>query len=140
MQSYLIRISPGEFIDRLTILEIKARLVPDPAGRLIAAREFSLLVERLGPDGLRAFGHGVTQMRRINNALWRLEERARALEQVDDAGGLFRKTARMILRINRQRARVKARINREMRSSITEVKSYLPVAAVEDFAPIKIAG
>ena len=138
--SYPIRISPGEFIDRVTILEIKAQLIPDPVGRLITARELALLVQQLGPDGVRAFSHGATQMRRINGALWRLEERARALELSDDASELFCRTARMILRMNRQRARLKARINYEMQSSIAEIKSYMPVLGGTDFAQIKIAG
>ncbi len=140
MHSYPIRISPGELIDRVTILEIKAQLVPDPAGRLIAAGELALLVQQLGPDGVRAFGHGTTQMRRINGALWRLEERARALELVDDPSSLFYRTVRMILRMNRQRARLKARINREKQSSIAEVKSYMPVAGETGCAKIAAVG
>ena len=77
----LAPVSWGELLDKITILEIKAERIANPAARANVARELSLLRETAAPvlpqpdlapllDGLR----------RVNAALWDIEDDIRAHE------------------------------------------------------------
>lgn len=124
----MVPISPGELLDKITILRIKSARVRD-AGKLAnVQRELSLLEQTRqkilpGDAGLAA---EEAELERVNAVLWDIEDRIREHEsqQRFDAG--FVELARAVYFRNDERAAIKQRINRRLNSSIVEEKSYQP--------------
>ena len=119
-------ISIGEWIDKLTILEIKLGQIGERDKLDNVRREYETLLAA-APEGLLADA-GVAALRErlkaVNAELWviedeiRLKERARAF---DDA---FIALARRVYVTNDRRAELKREINRLARSDLVEEKSY----------------
>jgi hypothetical protein len=128
MDTLMVPISPGELLDKITILRIKSARVRD-AGKLAnVQRELSLLEQTRqtvlsGDSGLAA---DEAELERVNAALWDIEDRIREHEsqQRFDAG--FIELARAVYFRNDERAAIKQRINRRLNSTIVEEKSYQP--------------
>jgi len=121
----LIEISPGELIDRTTILRLKSACIKDPQKLTIARMELDRhekLVEALTLDA--ALHELINQLLRINARLWEVEEDIRGCESAGDFGPTFIKLARCVYRMNDARAATKREIDRLLGSPITEVKSY----------------
>ncbi|HEY2840447.1 MAG TPA: DUF6165 family protein, partial [Pirellulales bacterium] len=119
-------IAPGELIDKLTILEIKAeRLGAGPKldhvrhelELLRAARDASI-VHHAEVDAL------VADLRRVNEQIWEIEDAIRACEQRQDFGPQFIELARSVYRTNDHRASLKRQINDLLGSAIVEEKLY----------------
>jgi Family of unknown function (DUF6165) len=122
----LAEISPGELIDKITILEIKCANIAD-LNKLAAARyELRLLRELRTAHitetvGLLALEAG---LKSVNAELWRIEDEIRELERVKQFGDAFVALARSVYRTNDKRAALKQDINKLLNSKIQEVKSY----------------
>ena len=123
--SITVEIAPGELIDKLTILRIKAARIADPAKvanvvierDLLAARWYSLP----GTDALNVL---VAELAAINGALWQIEDDIRDCERTQDFGPKFIELARSVYKTNDRRAAVKRAINEALGSTIIEEKSY----------------
>jgi hypothetical protein len=121
-----IEISPGELIDKLTILEIKLERIADPAKLANVRREFEPLQDTVS----RNFSEKaelvplIKELKRINLVLWDVEDDIRACERVSDFGEKFVRLARSVYRTNDERAAVKNRINMLLNSELFEEKSY----------------
>lgn len=63
-------------------------------------------------------------MRRVNEALWDVEDALRLHEARGDFGAEFVRLARSVYETNDRRARIKAEINAILGSDIAEQKSY----------------
>jgi hypothetical protein len=120
------QISVGEFIDKITILEIKLARIKD-AGKLEnVRREYSALTraytERLTDDAeiapLRS------ELKAVNEALWRIEDDLRARERAKGFDADFIQLARSVYFTNDRRAELKKRIDLTLGSELTEEKSY----------------
>ncbi len=127
MSDILVPISPGELLDKVTILRIKGARISDP-GKLANVRlELARLEERRAalPDdaGLAA---EEAALERVNAELWDIEDRIREHEaqQRFDAG--FIELARAVYLRNDERAAIKRRINLRLASELIEEKSYRP--------------
>ena len=126
--SITIRISPGEAVDRLTILEIKSERMTD-AARLANVRrelaELTAVVERHIPkrDDIRDL-HDC--LKAINVVLWDIEDDIRACERRKDFGDKFLELARAVYVNNDERAHLKRLINEALGADIIEEKSYTP--------------
>lgn len=123
-----IRIAPGEVLDRLTILEIKAERIADPAKLANVRRELDELaatVARSVPQSpeIKALHD---ELKGINARLWDIEDRIRDCERAGDFGEAFVALARAVYRTNDARAAVKRRINDALGADIIEEKSYAP--------------
>lgn len=119
-------ISVGELIDKITILQIKATRILDPAKAANIATELVLLSEvreQVGLEGA-AMDRFVARLHAINTALWDLEDAIRDCEATNDFGPRFVTLARAICRTNDQRAAIKREINLAFGSAIVEEKSY----------------
>lgn len=118
--------SVGELLDKMTILAIKAERLTDAEKLKNVARELNLLEETRAatvPTDARIEAL-VGELRRVNEALWEIEERIRGYEaerRFDDA---FVETARSVYFQNDERSRLKARINDLTGSALREEKSY----------------
>ena|SRR5687768_4408182 len=122
----LIEVSPGELVDKLTILEIKLENISD-AGKLSnIRREHDLLTARLrnglakSPD-LTAL---TAELKAVNQAIWHLEDDIRDHERKENFGDSFVKLARLVYKTNDKRAAIKRKINELLKSEIVEEKSY----------------
>jgi hypothetical protein len=121
-----IEASPGEAADKLTILRIKQDRIRD-AGKLAhVGREAEMLDAALAP--LRASHPAIlpliADLRRVNEALWDVEDALRLHEARGDFGAEFVRLARSVYETNDRRARIKAEINAILGSDIAEQKSY----------------
>jgi Family of unknown function (DUF6165) len=120
------RISVGEYIDKITILEIKLDRIKD-AGKLEnVGREYSVLTqaypERL--DGDPEIQRLRAELKAVNEALWRIEDDLRAHERQKAFDARFIELARSVYFTNDRRAELKKRIDLALGSELTEEKSY----------------
>jgi len=124
----LTPVSWGELIDKITILEIKARNILSEAGRANVLKELRLLGEAVAPvvlqrddvQGLKA------QLRETNEKLWQIEDNIRLKETSKTFDREFIELARSVYITNDERARLKREINNLLGSGIIEEKSYTP--------------
>jgi tetratricopeptide (TPR) repeat protein/ADP-heptose:LPS heptosyltransferase len=121
-----VAIAPGELIDKITILEIKAGRIGDPdklrnvraeLAELCEARECSIF----GRDELASL---TADLRAVNESLWNIEDEIRNCERDGDFGPKFVELARSVYKENDQRAAIKRKMNELLGSRIVEEKSY----------------
>jgi tetratricopeptide (TPR) repeat protein len=121
-----IEVSPGELIDKITILEIKSERIADPAKLANVRREMAGLVtvrdRELAP--LAELTALVAELKEVNEALWQIEDEIRDCERRRDFGPAFIALARSVYQQNDRRSDVKRRINDLFCSLIIEEKSY----------------
>jgi len=121
-----IDVSPGELLDKISILEIKAERVAD-AEKLANIRHELALYRDTFEGQLRATGELTAllqALKTVNEALWDIEDEIRACEARQDFGDRFIELARSVYRTNDRRASIKRQINILCGSSIIEEKSY----------------
>jgi hypothetical protein len=121
-----VPVSIGELIDKITILEIKAERIADPAKRRNVMAELDVLLEAKNGIGLdaAALGPFASELKAINVALWDIEDAIRDAEVREDFGQRFIELARSVYQMNDRRARVKYQINTTFKSEFVEEKSY----------------
>jgi len=126
-----LEVTPGELLDRLTILEIKLRRRPagDPKTRLTAAAIRRARATWRGA-GIRPAGLGLRlrELRVINGALWNAENEIRSRARRRDFGDGFVAIARAICRLNDRRSSIKRAIDVLCGVRSWESKSYAPAA------------
>jgi len=121
-------ISWGELIDKITILEIKAEQIGDPAALANVREELRLLREIESATRAHA-GAGElallkAELKTVNSALWAIEDDIRAKERAKVFDDEFVRLARSVYQRNDERARIKRRINAVTGSQLVEEKSY----------------
>ena len=123
-----IEIAPGELIDKITILEIKAERIADPDKVANVRIELETLEAcRDGAVPSSAELDGLTaQLKEINETLWVIEDDIRDCERDGDFGDKFVELARAVYKTNDRRAAVKRDINTLLGSRLVEEKSYQP--------------
>ncbi|SFI98580.1 DUF6165 family protein [Albimonas pacifica] len=122
----MVEISPGELIDKITILEIKSQRLSDPSRRFNVTTELELLVAaRDAALPAPAELDDLTDaLREVNGDLWSIEDDLRACESRGDFGPGFVALARSVYRLNDRRAALKREINLLLRSRLMEEKSH----------------
>ncbi|HUM92646.1 MAG TPA: hypothetical protein PLM32_14960, partial [Candidatus Competibacter sp.] len=75
-------VAPGEFLDKLTILEIKAERMQSAAKLLNVQYELELLraIWSGSPYGTADLGNLVRELKMINETLWAIEDKIRLKE------------------------------------------------------------
>jgi hypothetical protein len=121
-----VPVSWGELLDKITILEIKRARIHDGAARRNVEKELDLLMRIAG--GALALGP-LDRLRRINQALWDIEDAIRAEDARGVFGPDFVRLARAVYRHNDERAAIKREINALLGSDLVEEKSYWSAAA-----------
>lgn len=126
MTELLVPISPGELIDKITILEIKSARMTDAAKLHNVRTELALLSETWRASAFSAVDITAewSGLREVNGQLWDIEDRIRDKERdgLFDAG--FIELARAVYVTNDERAALKRRINTRLGSALVEEKSY----------------
>ena len=122
-----VPVSWGEFVDKITILEIKAERIADAGKRANVETELRLLRERLGAvAAVPVIVRLHAALRSVNEELWVIEDDIRDRERDGDFGPRFVELARAVYRTNDRRAELKREINDALGSGIVEEKSYRP--------------
>ena len=126
MENIHVPVSPGEVLDKITILEIKSERIEDPAKLANVRTELSLLRDTwaktiTGDDTIRALH---AQLKEINEALWEIEDDIRDKERAREFDDRFIELARAVYFTNDKRSEVKKQLNLHLGSQIVEEKSY----------------
>jgi hypothetical protein len=123
-----LQTAPGEFLDKLTILEIKSERMSDTSKLANVRRELELLRETwaASPLSVRDVAALVAQLKHVNVALWEIEDAIRAKEAAKAFDAEFVELARSVYRTNDRRAEIKRELNVALGSEILEEKSYRP--------------
>ncbi|MEK8090806.1 DUF6165 family protein [Thermithiobacillus plumbiphilus] len=124
--SILIPGSPGELLDKISILEIKLERIPDQSKQANVAKELDALrVVRAAqiPDTPETLELSEA-LKAVNMALWDIEDAIRDHEHQQCFDEAFIQLARSVYITNDRRARLKRQINDLLRAEIIEEKSY----------------
>jgi hypothetical protein len=126
MTEIRVPISPGELIDKITILQIKSERITDPVKVANVRTELALLEAtwRESPFSTSDIEMEWASLRRINEKLWDVEDRLRDKERARTFDQEFIELARSVYFTNDERAAVKREINTKLGSKIIEEKSY----------------
>jgi len=122
----LVPISVGELLDKISILEIKAAAIDDPAKRANGQRELTALdaVRRREVTAVPELEMLLSQLQAVNRLLWEVEDSIREHEHTKQFDERFIELARSVYRENDRRAALKWRINELTGSELIEEKSY----------------
>lgn len=128
MKDVLIPVSPGELLDKITILRIKVARILDAAKLGNVKLELALLEQAwrdagAGADDVSQHQHA---LQHVNERLWDTEDRIREKEAKQTFDREFIELARAVYVANDERAAIKKRINELLGSRIVEEKSYKP--------------
>ena len=126
MNEILIPISPGELLDKITILQIKSERIADPAKVANVRTELEMLdkVWRQAVDQDDTIEALTAELKSINEALWEIEDDIRDEERNRRFGERFIELARAVYVTNDERANAKKKVNLHLNSSIVAEKSY----------------
>lgn len=122
----MVEIAPGELIDKITILEIKAAQITDAAKLENVRIELETLSavrdNEIPPsDELTAT---TSALKVVNEQLWEIEDNIRECERKGDFTETFIELARSVYRSNDRRAALKREVNQLLGSRLMEEKSY----------------
>jgi hypothetical protein len=128
MKDILVPVSPGELLDKITILRIKVARIVD-AGKVANVRLELSLLEKTWADCVGA-ASDVTRderaLQQVNERLWDVEDLIRDKEAKQTFDREFIELARAVYVANDERAAIKKRINLQLGSRLVEEKSYKP--------------
>jgi hypothetical protein len=128
MNDLLVPVSPGELLDKITILRIKAARILDAAKVGNVRLELDLLQRtwresRFAPADV---ARDEQALQEVNERLWDIEDRIREKEARQTFDQEFVELARAVYHSNDERAAIKKRINVALGSRLVEEKSYQP--------------
>ena len=123
----LSEISPGELLDKISILEIKLEKIKDKNNLNEINKEYKMLKNSQNSnieitDEIKKLFKEVKQ---VNKNLWDIEDKLRICEKNKDYGQIFIKLARSVYLNNDKRSKVKSEINEILGSNIREIKQYV---------------
>ena len=128
MQDISVPISPGELLDKITILRIKSARMRD-AAKLVNVRHELQLLEQTWRAVLPAgtdLRSEEQSLEAVNARLWDVEDLLRDQEAEKRFDAKFIELARAVYVTNDERAAIKKRINVKLGSALVEEKSYRP--------------
>ena len=121
----LAPVSVGELIDKITILEIKAERIEEPAAQANVLRELAALRALRDREPMpEAVAALTAELAAANRALWDIEDALRRLEREGRFDAEFVALARQVYGVNDRRAALKRRISGLTGSAIVEEKLY----------------
>ena len=122
----LSEISPGELLDKISILEIKLEKITDKNNLDEVKKEYNILKIAQSSsieltDKIKDLFNAIKE---VNLVLWIIEDEIRVCEKNNDFGKNFIKLARGVYLNNDKRAKIKSEINKILGSNIREIKQY----------------
>ena len=122
----LIPISPGELLDKLTILQIKVERMTDPVKVANVKTELGML-SKVWSEAVEVdaeIAKLTAELKAVNETLWKIEDDIRDEERNKRFDERFIELARAVYVTNDERANAKKKVNLHLNSSIVEEKSY----------------
>ena len=122
----LTEISPGELLDKISILEIKLEKIKDKNNLEEINKEYKILRNaqnyniKITDEIEKLF----KEIKEINTNLWDIEDKLRICEKDKDFGKNFTELARGVYLNNDKRSKIKSEINEILGSNIREIKQY----------------
>jgi hypothetical protein len=126
MNEIRVPVSPGELLDKITILRIKSSRMGD-AGKLANVRAELEALEQIwnaSPYAAVDVASDVGALLAVNERLWTIEDDIRGKERAKMFDADFVRLARAVYIENDERAAIKRRLNLKLGSSLIEEKSY----------------
>ena len=123
----LTETSPGELLDKISILEIKLEKITDKNSLDEVKKEHKILKETQN-SSIELTGKIKELFKSIkatNLILWQVEDDIRLCEKNKDFGKNFIELARAVYFNNTKRANIKSEINKILGSNIKEIKQYV---------------
>lgn len=121
-------IACGELLDKITILQIKTERIKDPEKLKNIQTELESLLDTyehsLSKEMRDELEELVTELKKINETLWDIEDNIRDKERAQEFDTRFVELARSVYFTNDERCAVKRKINMKLGSRIVEEKSY----------------
>jgi len=125
MNNITVKVSIGEILDKLSILNIKKNKITDKDKLIHVENEYSELYEKsyhfLDSVDVKDL---YEKLEYTNNKLWDIEDKIRKLERENIFNNLFIEVARSVYKTNDQRFFYKNKINELTNSEIKEQKGY----------------
>ena len=126
MSKILAEISAGEFLDKLSILEIKLNKIKDLISLNEVKKEYEILNETKNKN--INFSKEIEilykDLKETNEKLWKIEDEIRLCEKNSDFKDKFIQLSRDVYFANDKRSKTKSEINKILGSNIKEVKQY----------------
>jgi Family of unknown function (DUF6165) len=128
MKDILVPLSPGELLDKITILRIKADRITDAVKMANVRLELDLLEKTWRDSGCATFEVAGEEraLQDVNGRLWDIEDLIRDKEAKQTFDREFIELARSVYVSNDERAAIKKRVNLQLGSRLVEEKSYKP--------------
>ncbi len=126
MNEIKVPVSPGELLDKITILRIKSARIRD-ASKLANVRTELEALEQIwsvSPYAAVDVASDVGALLAVNERLWTIEDDIRDKERAKTFDADFVRLARAVYIENDERAAIKRRLNVKLGSSLIEEKSY----------------
>jgi Family of unknown function (DUF6165) len=136
MKEINVPVSPGELLDKITILRIKSQRMQDAQKLANVRLELDALQSTwksvhntdAGAAATADIDADIEALMAVNARLWVIEDDIRDKERVQAFDAEFIRLARAVYVENDERAAIKRRINVKLGSSIVEEKSYASYA------------
>jgi len=126
MKTIQTPVSPGEILDKITILEIKVQAIKDAEKQKNVRHELEILL-RIWNDNIAYSAEMDTlknQLKEVNQKIWNIEDAIRLKEASKSFDDAFIQIARSVYFQNDKRAAIKKEINLLLGSELIEEKSY----------------
>jgi len=122
----LSEVSPGELLDKISILEKKILHVVDENKKKKIKTEYNILekIKNSSIEFTDEIKNLYLSLKDVNIVLWGIEDKIRVCEKNKDFGKVFIELARNVYFNNDDRARIKLEINNILKSEIVEIKQY----------------
>jgi uncharacterized protein YukE len=129
-----VEVSVGELLDKITILEIKSERISDESKLANVRKELGVLRQTWGDSPLSSqdVSDQISRLKKINEALWDIEDNIRRQEAAGQFGETFIELARSVYHQNDIRADIKKEINLMLGSELIEEKFYVDYSASDD--------
>jgi hypothetical protein len=126
MNEIKVPISPGELLDKITILRIKSQRMTDPKKLANVRFELDALEQtwKGSPYARIDIEKDVHALLAVNERLWTIEDDIRDKERAKSFDAEFIRLARAVYIENDERAAIKRRLNLKLGSGLVEEKSY----------------
>ena len=123
----LSEISPGEILDKISILEIKLTKIKDKKNLIEINKEYESLKQTMISNIklTKELKNLINDIKKINLELWNIEDKLRICEKNKDFGKNFIELARNVYLNNDKRSKIKSEINKILASNIREIKQYV---------------
>ena len=122
----LSEISPGELLDKISILEIKLEKVKDKNSLEEIKKEHKILkeIQTSSVDITGKIKDLFQSVKNVNIKFWNIEDKLRICEKNKNFDKNFIELARGVYFANDERAELKSKINKILKSNIIEIKKY----------------